>query len=174
MPIKKPTRLIALVVLFIAVFPVGSRPRPFLASSAPSPQTQTSGPTWVLLPAPDTPWEDNFGYTTAMDGDFLVASVPGMALPGGQPGWCRPRLPAPGEAWSEQGRFASAIYIYQGQGDIWPDQLKVIVDLGLGEFEAWPLAIDDSTTIRGSPGEWSILPMYSRFSNAKSVESAMT
>lgn len=51
-------------------------------------------------------------------------------------------------------RFASAVFIYQGAGDSWTDQLKVIIDQGPGEFEAWPVAMDGSTVVRGSPGEF--------------------
>jgi hypothetical protein len=51
-------------------------------------------------------------------------------------------------------RFSSAVFVYQGQGASWTDQLKVIIDQGPGEFEAWPLAIDGDTVVRGSPGEF--------------------
>jgi hypothetical protein len=51
-------------------------------------------------------------------------------------------------------RSSSTVYIYQRQGDSWIDQLEVIVDTGLGEPEAWPIAIDGSTVIEGTPGEF--------------------
>jgi hypothetical protein len=51
-------------------------------------------------------------------------------------------------------RFSSTVYIYQGQGASWTDQLEVIVDYGLGEPEAWPIAIDGSTVVEGTPGEF--------------------
>lgn len=53
-----------------------------------------------------------------------------------------------------EGRLSSAVYVYQRAGDRWIDGLKVIIDQGAGEFEAWPLAIDGSTVARGSPGEF--------------------
>jgi hypothetical protein len=51
-------------------------------------------------------------------------------------------------------RFSSAVYIYQGQGGSWIDQLEVIFEYGLGEPEAWPIAIDGSTIVEGTPGEF--------------------
>jgi hypothetical protein len=51
-------------------------------------------------------------------------------------------------------RFSSTVYIYQGGGDRWTDQLEVNVDTGLGEPEAWPIAMDGSTVIEGTPGEF--------------------
>lgn len=51
-------------------------------------------------------------------------------------------------------RFSSAVYIYQRQGGSWTDQLEVIFEYGLGEPEAWPIAIDGSTVIEGTPGEF--------------------
>jgi hypothetical protein len=50
-------------------------------------------------------------------------------------------------------RFSSTVYIYQGQGANWSDQLEVIFD-GLGEPEAWPIANDGSTVVEGTPGEF--------------------
>lgn len=50
-------------------------------------------------------------------------------------------------------RFSSTVYIYQGQGTHWIDQLEVIFD-GLGEPEAWPIAIDSSAVVEGTPGEF--------------------
>ena len=50
-------------------------------------------------------------------------------------------------------RFSSTVYVYQGQGANWTDQLEVIFD-GLGEPEAWPIAIDGSTVVEGTPGEF--------------------
>lgn len=53
-----------------------------------------------------------------------------------------------------QSRFASAIYMYQGQGANWTDQLKVSPEYGIGEFENWPVEIDGSTVVWGTPGEF--------------------
>lgn len=59
-----------------------------------------------------------------------------------------------GDLMLVQSRFASAIYVYQGQGTSWTDQLKVNPDQGIGEFENWPVEIDGSTVVWGMPGEF--------------------
>jgi len=51
-------------------------------------------------------------------------------------------------------RFSSAVFIYQGQGASWTDQLEVATQYGFGEFEIWPVAIDGSTVVWGTPGEF--------------------
>ena len=79
MNVKKRARLFILLPLFTSILMTGSGPYSSLARSASRPHAQESGPGWVLLSAPDTQMEDNFGYTAAIDGDFLVAGAPGMA-----------------------------------------------------------------------------------------------
>lgn len=51
-------------------------------------------------------------------------------------------------------RFSSVVYVCQGQGANWTDQLKVVLEDGLGEPEAWPIAIDGRRVVRGTPGEF--------------------
>jgi hypothetical protein len=51
-------------------------------------------------------------------------------------------------------RFSSTVFIYQGQGASWTDQLEVATQYGFGEFEIWPIAIDGSTVVWGTPGEF--------------------
>lgn len=51
-------------------------------------------------------------------------------------------------------RFSSAVFIFQGQGASWTEQLEVATQYGIGEFEIWPVAIDGSSVIWGTPGEF--------------------
>ena len=51
-------------------------------------------------------------------------------------------------------RFSSAVFVFQGQGDSWTGQLEVATQYGFGEFEIWPIAIDGSTVVWGTPGEF--------------------
>jgi hypothetical protein len=84
----------------------------------------TAADAMMDLPAPTN--NTFFGSSVALQGDLLLVGS----------------------------RFSSAVFIYQGQRASWTDQLKVIIDQGPGEFEAWPVAIDGDTVVRGSPGEF--------------------
>jgi hypothetical protein len=87
----------------------------------------------AILTAPDAimdqPFPSNhafFGSSVALQGDLLLVLS----------------------------RFSSAVFIYQGQGASWTDQLEVATQYGFGEFEIWPIAIDGSTVVWGTPGEF--------------------
>lgn len=67
-----------------------------------------------------------FGSALALDGDLLLVGL----------------------------RFSSMVYVFQGQGASWTDQLKVVLEDGVGEAAAWPLAIDGRRVARGTPGEF--------------------
>jgi hypothetical protein len=84
----------------------------------------TAADAMMDLPAPTN--NTFFGSSVALQGDLLLVGS----------------------------RFSSAVFIYQGERASWTDQLKVIIDQGPGEFEAWPVAIDGGTVVRGSPGEF--------------------
>jgi hypothetical protein len=141
MNVKKWARLIILLPLFTAILLTGSGPHSSLARSAPRPQTQESGPGWVLLSTTDTQMEDNFGYTAAMDGDFLVAGAPGTALPGAAGG--------PG------GALAGAVYVFQRQGDNWMPGVKLMAaDAETGDQFGLRVALSADTLAVGAPYKW--------------------
>jgi hypothetical protein len=94
------------------------------------------GSEWVeqaILTAPDAimdqPFPTNhvfFGSSIALQGDLLLVLS----------------------------RFSSALFVYQGQAANWTEQLEVANQYGFGEFEIWPIAIDGSTVVWGTPGEF--------------------
>jgi hypothetical protein len=147
MNVKKRAGLIILLPLFSTILMTGSGPYPSLARSAPRPQTQESGPGWVLLSVPGTQPEDNFGYSAAIDGDFLVASAPGMALPG------------EGDAAAAEGvpgnRLAGAVYVFERQGDNWAEGVKLMAtDAQAGDQFGLRVALSGDALAVGAPYKW--------------------
>ncbi|MEJ2267233.1 MAG: FG-GAP repeat protein, partial [Anaerolineales bacterium] len=147
MNIKKRAGLIILLPLFSTILMTGSGLYPSLARSAPRPQMQESGPGWVLLSAPDTQPEDNFGYSAAIDGDFLVAGAPGMALP------------SEGDAAAAESvsgnRLAGAVYVFERQGDNWTEGTKLMAsDAQAGDQFGLRVALSADTLAIGAPYKW--------------------
>jgi hypothetical protein len=147
MNVKKRARLIILLPLFTSILMTGSGPYSSLARSAPRLHAQESGPGWVLLSAPDTQPEDNFGYTAAIDGDFLVASAPGMALPD--------EGDEASAAGGSGGPLAGAVYVFQRQGGKWMEGVKLMAaDAQAGDQFGLRVALSADTLAIGAPYKW--------------------
>ena len=86
--------------------------------------TLTAADALMELPFPLPP--RYFGSAVGLDGDLLLVGL----------------------------RFSSMVYVFQGQGAAWTDQLKVVLEDGFGEPKAWPIAIDGRRVVRGTPGEF--------------------
>jgi hypothetical protein len=141
MNLKKHAGMIASWSLFAAILLTGLGPHSSPPGSAPRPQTQDSGPGWVLLPAPDAQPEDQLGYAAAIDGDFLAASAPGTALPG-----------AGTNAAGIPGVLAGAVYVYQRQGVAWTEGVKLMAaDAQAGDQFGLRLALSADTLAVGAP-----------------------
>lgn len=86
---------------------------------------------------------------------MLTAADAGMDVPFGTNNpYFGSSVALQGDLLLVQSRFSSAIYVYQGQGASWTDMLKVGPEYGIGEGEAWPVAIDGRTVVWGTPGEF--------------------
>jgi hypothetical protein len=147
MNVRKRARLIILLPLFTAILLTGPGFHSSLARSAPRPQSQESGPGWVLLSAPETQIEDNFGYIAAIEGNFLVAGAPGMALP------------AEGDevsaAGGSEGPLAGAVYVFERQEDNWTEGMKLMAaDAQAGDQFGLRLALSADTLAVGAPYKW--------------------
>lgn len=81
------------------------------AQITPTPQTSESG--WVRLTASDGEAGNLFGYWAALDGDFLAAGAPGVALADGTGGFATERPPG-------------AVYVYQRQGEDRIEEAKLL------------------------------------------------
>jgi hypothetical protein len=147
MNVRKRARPIILLLLFTAILVTGSVRLSSLARSAPRPHVQESGPGWVLLSAPDTHPEDNFGYTAAIEGNFLVAGAPGMALPG--------EGDEPSAAGGSGGPLAGAVYVFERQGDNWTEGTKLMAtDAQAGDQFGLRVALSGDTLAVGAPYRW--------------------
>jgi hypothetical protein len=91
--------------------------------------------------------EDNFGYTAAMDGDFLVASAPGMALPG--------EGDEASAAGGSGGPLAGAVYVFQRQGGKWTEGVKLMAaDAQASDQFGLRVALSGDTLAVGAPYKW--------------------
>jgi hypothetical protein len=141
MNLKKRARMIASWSLFTAILLTGVGPHSSPPRLVPRPQTQESGPGWVLLSAPGAQPEDQLGYATVIDGDFLAASAPGMALP-----------EAGTSAAGVSGGLAGAVYIYQRQGKTWTEGVKLMAaDAQAGDQFGLRVALSADTLAVGAP-----------------------
>jgi hypothetical protein len=141
MNLKKRSRMIAVWSLSAALLFIGFGP-PSSPASATSPfQTQERGPGWVLLSAAGAKPEDLLGYEAAIDGDFLAASAPGTALPGGETNGAG--LP---------GGLAGAVYVYQRLGEAWSEGVKLMAaDAQAGDQFGLRVALSADTLAVGAP-----------------------
>lgn len=147
MNIKKRASRILLLPLFTAILLTGPGSHSSLARSAPRSQTQESGPGWVLLSVPGTQLEDNFGYTAAIDGDFLVAGAPGTVLPG--------EGDEATAAGVSGGPLAGAVYVFQRQGGKWTEGVKLMAaDAQAGDQFGLRVALSGDTLAVGAPYKW--------------------
>ena len=125
------------------------RPQPAVTSSAENPvmvppvetapTPQASGSGWVRIAASDGQAGNLFGYWAALDGDWLAAGAPGVALADGTGGFATDRPPG-------------AVYIFQRQGEAWVEQAKVLPsDSQPGDRFGLRVALFGDTLAVGAP-----------------------
>ncbi len=105
--------------------------------TAPTPQAGGSG--WVRIAASDGQAGNLFGYWAALDGDYLAAGAPGIALADGTGGFATDRP-------------AGAVYVFQRQGEVWVEQAKVLpADSRPGDRFGLRVALSGDTLAVGAP-----------------------
>lgn len=144
----KQTRLIVLLPVLTAILLGGSKLQASRAGPPWDLHQQESGPGWTLLAAPDAGAGDRFGYSAALDGDYLAAGAPG-----GVP------IPDAGDNTASGERYPEgtpgSVYVFQRLGETWSDPMKLTTaDIQPGEQFGLRVALSADTLAVSAPYAW--------------------